>query len=254
MSRAGVVPPVVRGECLRRRTGRGPAAWKHRGTRDVQCQGAGREQGRGRRVGADPGSRRALHAGLQSHDRPRRRSESVDILDSSPRSGKLRMWAMWSWPAGNRRFGGQGRLHPIRAARLSSSRRRPVAFLGGQAEAKPRAGYEVAVIQLKVDVRAARAPERWRLLRGSGPAARPACKSMTMPRRRLHSRRSHASNRGCPARSRTPDCGPVQPLVTMKHPLLAIVLVCVVSFSLRTGAARLADHHGRSCVRAQPHR
>ena len=30
---------------------------------------------------------------------------------------------------------------------------RPVAFLGGQAEAKPRAGYEVAVIQLKVDSR-----------------------------------------------------------------------------------------------------
>jgi hypothetical protein len=28
---------------------------------------------------------------------------------------------------------------------------RPVAFIGGQADAKPRAGYEVAVIQLKVD-------------------------------------------------------------------------------------------------------
>ena len=30
---------------------------------------------------------------------------------------------------------------------------RPVAFLAGQADAKPRAGYEVAVIQLKVDGR-----------------------------------------------------------------------------------------------------
>jgi len=30
---------------------------------------------------------------------------------------------------------------------------RPTAFLGGQADAKPRAGYEVAVIQLKVDAR-----------------------------------------------------------------------------------------------------
>ncbi len=30
---------------------------------------------------------------------------------------------------------------------------RPVAFLGGQADAKPRAGFEVAVIQLKVDGR-----------------------------------------------------------------------------------------------------
>ncbi len=33
---------------------------------------------------------------------------------------------------------------------------RPVAFLGGQADAKPRAGYEVAVIQLKVDGRGER--------------------------------------------------------------------------------------------------
>ena len=62
------------------------------------------------------------------------------------------MWGMWSW---------RGQKYTIRWARQTPSSQgrtivivtdKPVFFVGGgQADAKPRAGYEVAVIQLVVD-------------------------------------------------------------------------------------------------------
>ena len=64
---------------------------------------------------------------------------------------------------------------------------KPVFFVGGgRTEAKPRAGYEVAVIQLMVD-EIGLAPGAWPRPRASSPAARRACRSMTTPTSRSSS-------------------------------------------------------------------
>ena len=106
------------------------------------------------RVGADCDSRRAFHAGLRSHHGPRG-VESRWLSRISHRAQESPGCGLCGTGRSEKRlFGGRGRFHPTPAARSSSSPKRPVAFLClGQADAKPRAGYEVAVIQLKVDGR-----------------------------------------------------------------------------------------------------